>query len=142
MQVISHRKCFFPFFRFFLFVLFMVSFAVQKFLVRSHYFAVVQPVNSVRHFVTPWTAAHQTCLSFTISWSLLRLMSIESMMPSNHCILCHPLLLTSIFSSPRVFSTELALCIRWSRYWSLRFSLSPSNDYLLYFCFYFYYSRR
>ena len=114
----------------------------KSFLVRSPYFVVVQSVNSVRHFVTPWTAAHQTLLSFTISWSLLRLKSIESIMPSNHCIICHPLLLTSIFSSPRVFSIELALCIRWSRYLSLRFSISPSSDYLLYFCFYFYYSRR
>ena len=77
---------------------------------------------------TPWTAAHQAPLSFMISQSLLKLMSIESMMPSNHLILCHPLLLlASIFSSIRDFSNELALHIRWSKYWS--FSISPSNEY-------------
>ena len=76
---------------------------------------------------TPWTAAHQASLSFTISWSLLKLMSIESVMPSNDLILCHPLLLTSIFSSVRVFSKELALCIRWPKYWCS--SISPCNEY-------------
>ena len=80
--------------------------------------------------VTPWTAAHQASPSFTISWSWLKLMSIESVMPSNHLILCHPLLLLpSIFPSIRVFSNELALCIRWPKYWSFTFSLSPSNEY-------------
>ena len=79
--------------------------------------------------VIPQTAAHQASLSFTISRSLLRVMSIESVMPSNHLILCHPfLLLPSIFPSIRVFSSELALCIRWPKYWS--FSISPSNEYL------------
>ena len=78
----------------------------------------------------PWTAAHQASLSFTVSWSLLRLMSIESVMPSNHLILCHLLLLLpSIFPSIRVFSSESALCIRWPKYWSLIFSISPSNEY-------------
>ena len=78
-----------------------------------------------------WTAACQASLSFTISWSLLKLMSIESVMPSNHLILCHPLLLLpSIFPSIRVFSKELALCIRWPKYWSFSFSISPSSDYL------------
>ena len=73
---------------------------------------------------------HQASLSFTISWSLLRLMSIESVMPSNNIILCHPLLLLpSIFSSIRVFSSELALHIRWPKYWSFSFSISPSNEY-------------
>ena len=73
--------------------------------------------------VTPWTAACQASLSFTISWSFLRLMSIESVMPSNHLILCRPLrLLPSIFPSIRVFSNELALCIRWPKYWSFSFS--------------------
>ena len=78
---------------------------------------------------TPWTAAHQASLSITNSWSLLRLMSIESVMPSNHLILCHPLLLLpSIFPSTRVFSNELVLCIRWPKYWSFSFSISPSNE--------------
>ena len=89
---------------------------------------VVQSLSRVRPFVTPWSAARQASLSFTISWSLLKLMSIESMMPSNHLILCSPLLLLhSIFPSNRVFSNELALHIRWSNYWS--FSISPSNEY-------------
>ena len=77
---------------------------------------------------TPQTAAHQASLSFTISWSLLKLMSIKSVMPSNHLVLCHPLLLMpSIFPSIRVFSNESALHIRWPRYWS--FSISPSSEY-------------
>ena len=80
--------------------------------------------------MTPWTAAHQAPLSITNSWSLLKLMSIESVMPSKHLILCHPLLLLpSIFPSIRVFSNELALCIRWPKYWSFSFSISHSNDY-------------
>jgi len=83
-----------------------------------------------RLFVTPWTAAHQASLSFTISQSLLKLMSIESMMPSNHLILCHPLLLPpSIFPSTRVFFNECHLHIRWSKYWSFRFSISCFNEY-------------
>ena len=80
--------------------------------------------------MTPWTAAHQVSLSFTISWSLLKLMSIESMMPSNHLVLCHPLLLLlSIFPSIRVFYSELALQIRWPKYWDFSFSISPSSEY-------------
>ena len=80
--------------------------------------------------VTPWTAACQTSLSFTISWSLLKLMSIKSVMPSNHLILCCPLfLLLSIFPSIRVFSNESVLPIRWPNYWSFSFSISPSNEY-------------
>ena len=79
---------------------------------------------------TPWTAARQVSLLFTISQSLLRLMFIESVMPSNHLILCHPLLLLpSIFPSIRVFSNELALCIRWPKYWNFSFSISPSSEY-------------
>ena len=79
--------------------------------------------------MTPQTAARQTSLSFTISWSLLKLVSIELVMPSNHLILCCPLfLLPSIFPSIRVFSNELALYIRWSKYWSFSFSISPSNE--------------
>ena len=80
--------------------------------------------------VIPWTAAHQASLSITNSQSLLKLMSIESVMPSNHLILCHPLLpLPSVFPSIRVFSKESVLCIRWPKYWSFSFSLSPSNEY-------------
>ena len=80
--------------------------------------------------VTLWTAAHQASLSFTISWSLLKLMSIESVMPSNHLILCHPLfLLPSIFPSIRVFSNESVLHIRWPKYWSFSFRICPSNEY-------------
>ena len=82
--------------------------------------------------MTPWTAACQSSLPFTISRSLLKLMSSESMMPSNHLILCHPLLLLpSSFPSIKLFSTESALCIKWPKYWSLSlsFSISPSNEY-------------
>ena len=80
--------------------------------------------------VTPWTAACQASLSIANSWSLLKLMSIESVMKSKHLILCHPLLLlTLIFPSIRVFSNESVLCIRWPKYWSFSFSISPSNEY-------------
>ena len=80
--------------------------------------------------MTPWTASRQACLSSSISQSLLKLMSIELVMPSNHLILCHLLvLLPSIFPSIRVFSNELALHIRWPKYWSFSFSISPSNKY-------------
>ena len=80
--------------------------------------------------MSPWTAACQASLSFIISWNLLKLMSTELMMPSNHLILCHPLLLLpSIFPSIRVFSNEPVLCIRWPKYWSSSFSISPSNEY-------------
>ena len=81
--------------------------------------------------VTSWTEAHQASLSSTVSWSLLKFMSINSVMLSNHLILCHPLLLLpSIFPSIRVFSNELALRIKWPKYWSFSFSISPSNEYL------------
>ena len=81
--------------------------------------------------MTPWTVAHQASLSITNSQSLLKLMPIESMMPSNHLILCHPLiLLPSIFPSIRVFSSESVLRIMWPKYWSFSFSISPSNEYL------------
>ena len=93
-------------------------------------FSSVQSLSHVQLLVTPWTAAHQASLSITNSWSLLKLMSIESMMPSNHLILCHPLLLPpSIFPSIRVFSSESVLCITWLKYWSFSFSISPSNEY-------------
>ena len=78
---------------------------------------------------TPWCAAHQASLSFTISRSLLKLRSIESVMPSNHLILCRPFLLPSVFPGISVFSSESVLCIRWPKYWSFSFSISPSNEY-------------
>ena len=89
---------------------------------------VVQSLSYVQLFVTPWTAACQALLSFTISQSLLKHTSIKLMMPSNHLILCHLLLLLfSIFSKIRVYSNESALCIRWPKCWSFSFSISPSN---------------
>ena len=91
---------------------------------------VVQSVSHVQLFVTSWTAARQASLSFIISQSLLKLMSIESVMPSNRLVLCHPLpFLPSIFPSIRVFSNESSLCIGWPKYWSFIFSISPSNEY-------------
>ena len=95
-----------------------------------HLFSSVQSVSRVRLFVTPWTAARQAFLSITSSWSLLKLVSIQSVMPSNYLILCHPLLLPpSIFPSIRVFSDESVLCIMWPKYWSFSFSISPSSEY-------------
>ena len=92
--------------------------------------AVVQLLSHVQLFATPWTAALQASLSFTISQRLLNLMSIKSVMPSNHPILCHPLLLLpSILPSIRVFSKESVLHIRWPKYWSFSFSISPSDEY-------------
>ena len=91
---------------------------------------VVQSLHCVQLFPTPWTAAHQASLSFTITQSLLKLISIELVMPSNYLILCHPILhLPSVFPSIRVFSNESALHIRWPKYWSFSFSLSPFNEY-------------
>ena len=88
----------------------------------------VQSLSHVRLFATPWTAAHQASLSFTISQIFLKLMLIELVIPSNHLILCRPLLLLpSIFTTIRVFSSELVLHIRWPKYWS--FSISPSSEY-------------
>ena len=95
-----------------------------------HYIVVVQWLSCVQLFATPWTAAHQVFPSVTNSQSLLKLMSIESVMPPNHLVLCHSLLLLpSIFPSVRVFSNESVLCIRWPKYWSFRFSISPSSEY-------------
>ena len=96
----------------------------------AYNFSSVQLLSHVRLSVTPWTAARQGSLSITISWCLLKLMSIKSVMPSNHLILCHPLLLLpSIFPSIRIFSNESTLHIRWPKYWSFSFSISPSNEY-------------
>ena len=90
--------------------------------------SIVELLSRVRLFVTPWTAACQASLSITNSWSLHKFMSIESVMPSNHLIICHPLLRPSIFSSIRVFSNESVLHIRWPKYWNFSFSISPSNE--------------
>ena len=91
----------------------------------------VQLLSRVQFFSTPWTAARQASLSNSNSQHLLKLMSIESVMPSNHLILCHPLLLPpSIFPSIRIFSNESVLPIRWPKYWSFSFSINPSNEYL------------
>ena len=118
-----------------LFLIFWVTYilfpivAVQICISTSSAFSSVQSLSRVQLFATPWTAAHQASLSITNSWSLPKLMSIESVMPSNHFILSHPLsLLPSIFPSIRIFSTESHLCIRWPKYWSFSFSISPSNE--------------
>ena len=95
----------------------------------SKLFSSVQWLSRVRFFATPWTAAHQDSLSITNSQSLPKLMSINSVMPSNHLILCHLLfLLPSIFPSIRVFLYESPLCIRWPKHWSFSSSISPSNE--------------
>ena len=92
-------------------------------------FSSVQSLSRVRLFATPWIAAHQASLSITNTRSLPKLMSIESVMPSNHLIPCHPLLLLpSIFPSIRVFSNESSLCIRWPKYWSFSFNINPSSE--------------
>ena len=90
---------------------------------------VFQMLSDVQFFVTPWIAARHTSLSFTISLSLLKLMSIESVMPSSHLILSPPSPPSLNLSRIRVFSNESALCVRWPKYWSFRFSISPSNEY-------------
>ena len=96
-------------------------------LITSVHFSLVQSLSRVRLSATPWTATRQASLSITNSQSLLKLMFIESVMPSSHHILCHPLLLPSIFPSIRVFSDESVLHIRWPKYWSFNF-ISPSNE--------------
>ena len=91
---------------------------------------VVQSISHVQLFATPWSAAHQASLSFTISQSLLKLMSIESVMPPNHLVICHPfLLLSSIFPRIRVFSNKSSHHIRWPKYWSFSFNVSPFSEY-------------
>ena len=102
----------------------------MKMPVNEHPFSSVQLLSRVRLFATPRTAARQATLSITNSWSLLRLTSIESVMPSNHLILCHTLLLLpSIFPSIRVFANESALRIWWPKYWSFSFNIGPSSEY-------------
>ena len=93
-------------------------------------FSSVQSLRHVQIFASPWTAALQASLSITNSWSMLKLTSIESVMPSSHLIVCHPfLLLPSVFSTIRAFSIESVIQIRWSKYWTFSFSISPSNEY-------------
>ena len=103
---------------------------------RFQYFATwVQSLSHLQLFASPRTAAHQASLSIANSQSLLKLMSIESVMPFNHLILCRPLLLTSVFLSIRVLSNDSVLRMRWPKYWSFNFSMSPTNEYsgLIYF---------
>ena len=103
----------------------------SKHMIRSSLlsFSSVQSLSCVQLFATPWIAAHQASLSIANSQHLLKLMSIESVMPSNHLILCHPLLLLpSIFPSMRVFSNKSDLRMRWPKYWSFSFNISPSNE--------------
>ena len=103
--------------------------AIQDKPKEAHQFTSVQSLSRVRLFATPWTTAHQASLSITNCRSLHKPMSIESVMPSNHLILCYPLLLPpSIFPSIKVFSNESSLCIRWPKYWSFSFNSSPSNE--------------
>ena len=111
-----------------LFSLFYIKTVISS--MAPHPYVVVRSLSHVPLLVTPWTAVQKASLFFTISWNLLRLMSIELVMPSNHLVLCHPLLLlTSIFPSIRVFSNESAFHIRWPKFWSFSFSISPSNEY-------------
>ena len=107
----------------------MIQLHTYMYLFFLRFFSFLSSVSCVRLFVTPWTAALQASLSFANSWSLHRLKSIELVMPSNHLILFHPLLLPSVFSSIRVFSSESVLPIRWPKYWSFSFSISLSNEY-------------
>ena len=103
--------------------IFQIAYTINK--IRSS----VQLLSHVQLVVTPWTAARQASLSITNSWSSHKPMSVEWVMPSNRLILCHPLLLLpSVFPSIRVFSNESALCIRWPKYWSFSFNISPSNE--------------
>ena len=108
----------------------IIYFKCYPFVLVLYFFVVVQSLSCVQLFVTPWTAACQASLSFTIFWSLLKLICIELVMPSNHLILhCPFLLLPSVCSSLRVFSNESALCFRWAKYQSFSFSISSSNEY-------------
>ena len=106
-----------------------VSMSVSNFLSFPKITQSVHSVSPVRLFVTPWTASRQALLPFTSSWSLLKLMSVASVIPSHHLILCCPLLFPpSIFPSIRIFSNESVLCIRWPKYWSFSLSISPSKE--------------
>ena len=118
------RICFWQFLPFDSFLL------LKNFTLMPCWYVVVQSLSHVWLFATPWTTAYQMSLSFTVSWSLLKLMSIDSVKPSNHLTLCRSFFfLPSIFLSIRVFSSELALCIRWPKYWSVSFSISSPSEY-------------
>ena len=107
----------------------MIAHSVFFLLIIWDPFSSVQSLSRVQLFATPWTAARQASVSITNSWSLLKLMSIRLMMPSNHLILCHPLLLPpSIFPSIRVFANESVPHIRWPKYWNCSFNIKPSNE--------------
>ena len=110
-------------------------FVLLVFLSSIFLFIAIQSLSRVQLFATPWTTAHQAPLSSTMSQSLFKFTSTESVMLSNHLILCHSLLLPSVFPSIRIISNESALHIRWPKYWSFSFSNSPSNEYsrLIYF---------
>ena len=113
-----------------MYLLYNVLLLIVSTIQQSELAIVVQLLNHVQFFATPWTVAHQASLSFTISWSFLKLMSIESVMLSNHLIFCHPLLLLpSVFPSIRVFSNEMALHIRRPKYWNFNFSIRPFSEY-------------
>ena len=115
---------------FFSLYIYMTPTLTLKFSFTMCIFSSVQKFSNVWLFAKPWTAASQTSLYITNSQDLLKLISIESVMPSNHLILCHTLLLLpSIFPSIRVFSNESVFCIRWPKYWSFSFTISPSNEY-------------
>ena len=114
---------------FLVYILYHIHFLLYSYLPHSLcIFSSVQSLSCVRLFITPWTTAWQTSLSITNSQNLLKLISVESVMPSNHLILCRLLFLPSIFPSTRLFSNESALRIRWPKYWSFSFSISPSNE--------------
>ena len=106
-----------------------ISYQKRKIMLKDLWSPVQFSCSFVSDSATPWTAAHQASLSITNSRNLLKLMAIELVMPSSHLILCNPLLLPSIFPSIRVFSNESVLCIRWPKYWSFSFCISPSSDY-------------
>ena len=109
--------------------LYILFFIISIKILVKIFFSSVQSLSRVQLFAIPWTAAHQASLSITNSWSPPKPMSIESVMPSNHLILCHPLLLLpSIFPGIRIFSNESALSIRWTKYWSHNFKISPTNE--------------
>ena len=123
--VVGHLDCF-QFWMFWIKLLWI--FMPRSLCGQMYLFSSVQSHSCVRLFATPWTKARQVSLSITNSWSLPKIMSMESVMPSNHLILCRHLLLRLIFPSIRVFSNESALCIRWPKYWNFSFNISPCNE--------------
>ena len=115
---------------YYVYIYIIVITVFKKVEVFSYIFSSVQLLSHVQIFVTPWTQAHQASLSFLKPWSLLKLKSIELVMPSNQYVLCYPpLLLSSMFPSIRVFSDEFVLLVRWPKYWSFNFIISSFNEY-------------